>query len=160
MNLLATGNQDTLDLSISVIEALSGTHGTSDLEQGDGTDLGATDTVVVKEASGATSFNDASDILVVVGAEFSTTALLETALETGSRTLTVTSDLATADGGGFLVLYSDGTDAYLAVADVAAETDDDLNFEANDLAITQILKIAGVTSIASGDFADAELDLI
>ena len=56
--------------------------------------------------------------------------------------------------------YSDGTDAYLAVADVAAETDDDLNFEANDLAITQILKIAGVTSIASGDFADAELDLI
>ena len=28
MNLLATGNQDTIDLSISVIEGLSGTHGT------------------------------------------------------------------------------------------------------------------------------------
>ena len=160
MNLLSTGNQDTIDISVAVTEALSGTHGTSDLEQGDGTDVGATDTVTVLEASGTANFNDGSDIVVVVGATFATTALLETGLETGSRALTVSSDLATADGAGFLVLYSDGTDAYIAVADIAAETDNDLNFEANDLAITNILKIAGVTSIAASDFADAELDLI
>ena len=35
-----------------------------------------------------------------------------------------------------------------------------LDFEANDLAVTNILKIAGVSSIAAGDFADAEFDII
>ena len=44
---------------------------------------------------------------------------------------------------------------------LAAETGDaDNNFESNDLAVTNILKIAGVSSIASGDFADAEFDII
>ena len=85
---------------------------------------------------------------------------METALEAGgNRVLTVSSDLATV-GGSFLVLYSDGTDAYVAVADVAVETADDTDFEANDLAVTNILKIAGVSSIAAGDFADAEFDII
>ena len=161
MNLLATGNQDTIDLDLSVIEGLSATTGSSDLEQGDGTDVGATDTVTVTEASGATDISAAgNDILVLISATFAATTDVETALEaSGSRVLTVSSDLATA-GGSFLVLYSDGTDAYVAVADVAAETADDTDFEANDLAVTNILKIAGVSSIASGDFADAEIDII
>ena len=161
MNLLATGNQDTIDLDLSVIEGLSATTGSSDLEQGDGTDVGATDTVTVTEASAATDISAlGNDILVLVGATYSATTDVETALEAGgNRVLTVSSDLATV-GGSFLVLYSDGTDAYVAVADVAVETADDTDFEANDLAVTNILKIAGVTSIAAGDFADAEFDII
>ena len=161
MNLLATGNQDTIDLDLSVIEGLSGTTGSSDLEQGDGTDVGATDTVTVTEASGATDISAlGNDILVLIGATYSATTDVETALEAGgNRVLTVSSDLATV-GGSFLVLYSDGTDAYVAVADVAVETADDTDFEANDLAVTNILKIAGVSSIAAGDFADAEFDII
>ena len=161
MNLLATGNQDTIDLDLSVIEGLSATTGSSDLEQGDGTDVGATDTVTVTEASAATDISAlGNDILVLVGATYSATTDVETALEAGgNRVLTVSSDLATV-GGSFLVLYSDGTDAYVAVADVAVETADDTDFEANDLAVTNILKIAGVSSIAAGDFADAEFDII
>ena len=161
MNLLATGNQDTIDLDLSVIEGLSATTGSSDLEQGDGTDVGATDTVTVTEASGATDISAlGNDILVLIGATYSATTDVETALEAGgNRVLTVSSDLATV-GGSFLVLYSDGTDAYVAVADVAVETADDTDFEANDLAVTNILKIAGVSSIAAGDFADAEFDII
>ena len=99
-------------------------------------------------------------VLVDIGATFAATTDVETALEAGGdRVLTVSSGLATV-GAGFLVLYSDGTDAYVAVADVAVETADDTDFEANDLAVTNILKIAGVTSIAAGDFADAEFDMI
>ena len=162
MNLLATGNQDTIDLDLSVIEGLSATTGSNDLEQGDGTDVAATDTVTVTELTAASVNISAlsNDILVLVGATYATSVAAGEALEAGgNRVLVVSSDLATVTGS-FLILYSDGTDAYVAVADVMVETADDTDFEANDLAVTNILKIAGVTSIAAGDFADAEFDII
>ena len=67
---------------------------------------------------------------------------------------------ATDAGDTFMTLYSDGTDAYLAAAVASAETNADTDFEANDLTIVNLVKISGVTSIASGDFVAADFEYV
>ena len=60
-----------------------------------------------------------------------------------------------------MTLYSDGTDAYLAAAVATTETGDpDTDFEANNLTIVNLVKISGITSIASGDFVAADFEYV
>ena len=155
-----TKGTDNITIDISDIETAATliTGVTPNLESGSAADVDTTATVV-KELSAATDISAAAnDIHVLIGATFATTALVETALEeSGDRDITVAA-AGDAANSAYVVVYSDGTDAYVAVAVAQARNADDADFEANDLNVVNIVKISGITSIAAGDFAASDFN--
>ena len=100
-----------------------------------------------------------SAVVVLVGATFAAVTDVKAALETGgSRDVTV-SDVATDVDDAMFVVYSDGTDAYVAAFIAVAETAaNDGIYTGNDLQVVNLIKLSGITSIASGDFTSAMFD--
>ena len=93
------------------------------------------------------------------GATFADTSAVEDALETGgSFALTGSNAAFDAVGASYTVVYTDGTDAYVALAYANTRTTDNTAFEAGDLVVKNIAKIVGVTSIGSTTFASANFD--
>ena len=121
-------------------------------------DLVATDTVTYYSVSaGAVDLANATtgSNVLVLGDSLSTA--LDVALEaSGAYALTTN---AANDGlvkeDGILVLWSDGTDSYLSVAEQSVANRDDATIVANDLTIHDIAVFKGITdadNIVAGNF--------
>ncbi|MFQ5353100.1 MAG: hypothetical protein ACE5D3_08505, partial [Candidatus Binatia bacterium] len=61
---------------------------------------------------------------------------------------------------GFMVLYDDGTDAFLAVCYADTETAVDTDYEANDLTCFNLVELDGFGDIAASDFDTSNFDWI
>lgn len=123
--------------------------------------VGTGSSVIAEVTTGGGTIIDAeASVIVLTGTVFSTTNDVETALEAGgSRELTIKTS-GSDIGDAFIVVYSDGTDAYVAYATSASETVSDSDFETGDLAVGNLIKLSGYTSIESGDFVSDNLEII
>lgn len=128
----------------------------------DGSSVAAADATLIQEisASGGTAVVANANVIVLVGTTFANTNAVETALEDGgARELTISAAGGDA-GSAFPVIYSDGTDTYVAIAYAAAETTNDTVFDSGDLTVVNVAKIVGKTSIAAGDFSNDNFDFV
>jgi hypothetical protein len=125
-----------------------------------GTAIGAAAASTYLRITGATTLETAT-VLGLGGATFANTDAVEDALEAGgSHVITGSNAAFDVLQNTFAVVYSDGTDTYLALARAAVQTTDDLDFEAGNLVVKNIAKIVGVTSIGSTTFAAGNFDFI
>jgi hypothetical protein len=114
---------------------------------------------VVQELSGAAAVAANATVLVLINSTFANVAAVQTALETGgSRALTISA--VTDQWDSFIVVYSDGTNTYVANAHQDTETASDTDIEAGDLTVLNLFTISGKTSIATGDFVSANFAFI
>ena len=143
---LASAKGDNIDIDLSDVEAITGI---TDLAlAGNGAaSAAATDTGVTANVTAAYDMGGAATaIWLNVSGTYAASTNLETALEIGgTRALTTNGIFAAADA--FLVTYSDGTDAYIASVHSAAGAADNATFAANDLTVTNLIKLAGITDV-------------
>lgn len=101
-----------------------------------------------QDAGSAVAAADAASVFQLVGSTFASTSAVEDALETGDYELTIAAGVADKDG--FIVIYSNGTNAYVASAHFIVNPGTDIS--SGDLVVTNILEITGVTAIANATF--------
>ena len=77
----------------------------------------------------------------------------------GSRQLTVGTGADDADHG-FMLVWTDGTDAYLSAVNNEAETTGDTNYEVGDLLGINLVKLEGITSIAEDTFVASNFEFV
>ena len=111
--------------------------------------------LTVKEVTSDTTAAAGQELFVLVGATFADTDAVEAALETGDFEITLGSAPTAKDA--IMIVYSDGTDAYFATA--ATDTTN-ANLAETDLTVQNAVKFTGIASIAAGDFATANFELI
>lgn len=112
-----------------------------------------------QELNGAEVAAADTSFFVIQGATFDSTGAVETALEAaGDFDLTVHAT-QTALNDGFIVVYSDGTDAYVALAKIVNDTAA-AHFATGDLTVTNLVKLVGNPSIAVDEFVAGNFDFI
>lgn len=111
---------------------------------------------LIQEVTGDVAATANATFFVLRGTTFDTTSDVENALETGDYEI---SHAGVAAGDGFLVAYSDGTDAYVALArvDAAASATD---FAAGELTVTNLVKLVGNPALAASEFHIDNFDFI
>jgi S-layer protein len=165
-----TATGDVLSFSLATLEAAGGSginasasNFTKLNSAANGADaVVGVSTVQELTLNGAASAVDAGNVnvFVMIGNTAANTDAVETNLEAGgdvALTIHAGDDVA---GQSFFVVYSDGTDAYLASVRVNAATTADTDFEATNLTAVNVAKLVGITSIATGDFATANFNWI
>ena len=102
-----------------------------------------------------------STVLGLRGTSLASTSDVEDALESGGA-FEVTGSNAAFDttGNSFIVVYTDGTDTYIAAAIATARTTDNVGFEAGDLTVVNLAKLIGVAAIGSTTFAAANFTFV
>jgi len=158
-----TSTGDEIQISLSALESATTTglfNSVTNFEElfdGDNVTAGA---ATVGAITGAATVADSVDVTILRGATFASASDVEDALESGgSFALTVDAAAANADNA-FMIVYTDGTDAYVAAVHIVTETDDDTDFEAGNLDVINLVKLVGVSSIGSTTFADANFEFI
>lgn len=150
----ATGaGGDQFDVAIGALEAAFNVNLTL-LDAN--SDIAAATASLVQEVTADAAANAGATMFVLRGTTFDTTSDVENALETGDFEIGHT---AFASGDGFLVAYSDGTDAYIALVrdNVATSTTD---FTAGELTVTNLAKLVGNSSLAASELVSANFDFI
>jgi hypothetical protein len=125
----------------------------ANLDDGASTDAGEG---LIQEVTADVAAEADATFFVLVGSTFDSTADVENALETGDFEIGVSDNVAAGDG--FIVVYSDGVDAYVAVARVAVDGGADI--DAGDLTVTNVAKLVGNASLTAGEFNIANFDFI
>jgi hypothetical protein len=152
---------DVINISLAALEAAGGSginaaasNFTKLNSAADGADVAAGASVIQEltlDGTGGTVNAGNADIFVMIARTLANTDAVETALEAGgdvALTVVAADDVNTQ---AFLVVYSDGTDAFLASARVTG-ANGDTDFEAGNLTVVNIAKLVGITSIATTDF--------
>ena len=148
---IAGGGGDNLDLTLTGVEAI-GT--TADWVDGDASSA-AVAAVSVQNVTAAATMAAATTAYAITGTYAATTDV-ETALEIGgSRALTTGGTWEASDAS--VVIYSDGTDAYLALFESTAGAAS-TTFAAADLVVTNLVTLAGVTDVSG--YTAANFDII
>jgi len=113
-------------------------------------------TLSLQTAAGAVTAG--AEMVVLQGGTFLTEGDVEEALELGGTyALTVAGGSDTV-GRGFLVAYTNGTDANVAAVRAAVRTTNNTTFEAGDLTVTDLLTIEGISAITATTFAGTTFD--
>ena len=110
----------------------------------DGTVAWAPQEITDQSGGAAVAAGADKNIFVLVGSIFADTDAVETAIETGDYELTIVA--GTDDKDAFIVVYSDGTNAFIASAHFIVNPGTDIS--SGDLVVTNLLQISGVTAIA------------
>jgi hypothetical protein len=103
--------------------------------------------VADQAGGGAVAAAGAGTVYVLLSETYANLAALETGLETGDHELTVHADVAQHDG--FVVVWSDGTDAHVSMVRVAV--DSGANFAAGDLVATDLATLVGVGTLTASE---------
>ncbi len=101
-----------------------------------------------------------ADVFVITGNTQANVGVVGVGLEAGGDfelTIDAADDVV---GQAFLVVYSDGINAYLAAAYVDTVTAGDTNFEAGDLTVVNLVNLGADTAIAAGEYTSANFDFI
>jgi len=144
---------DQVDLSVLGIEAIMGGSNNIVAAGNMSTNVVAGTNAVVTYITAAYDLaGNANTTVLAVSGTFANTNALETALETGgSRALTFNNAAAANDQ--MLVLYDDGTNTYLAAAEIGTTIANDAAAAAGDLTITNILTFGGMSDVTTAAFA-------
>jgi Ca2+-binding RTX toxin-like protein len=155
---------DQFDVDISALESAGApgvnANATAFTVLNSGTDTADTDAITIQELSATAAAAANANVFILTGATFANVAAVQTALESGGTRA------ITGFAGGvvrwdtFLVVYSDGTNAFLAVAIQDSETTDDGDFEAGDLTVVNVARINGITWILTNQFNAVNLDFV
>lgn len=152
---------DNIDLSIAGLNtAVTGLASTATVVANH---AGAAITAAASNVVGLTQATTLTggDVFVLRGATFADAAAVEDALEAGGS-FAITGSAAAFDtvGNSYMIVYTDGTDAYVAAAIATSQTDNDTDFEAGNLTVVNVAKLIGVSSIGASTFANANFDFI
>ena len=133
------------DFTTSDVIAISvGATGISALNNGNSATIGAGTTVGVASVSTTTTLAAADNVIILTGT-FATQAVMETAIEAGgSRQLTLGS--ANTAGDDYILVWSDGTNAYIGVLQDTAGAATTFSSGTNT-SFTNAVTLAGVTSV-------------
>jgi Ca2+-binding RTX toxin-like protein len=101
-----------------------------------------------QDGGAAVASADGKSVFQLVGSTFASTSAVETALETGDYELSIAAGVDDKDA--FVVIYSDGTNAYVASAHFVVNPGTDIS--SGDLVVTNLLEVTGVTAIANTTF--------
>lgn len=159
----ASGDKFVIDLSLAeTAGAIDATGGevVDFTELQDGSSVADTDTIVITECTGACTPAANANVIVVVGVTLATTDALETALETGGSVALTISAAGGDVTSSFPVVYSNGTDAFVAVCFAETETTDNTAFESGDLTCVNVFRTPTNPAITAGEFNIANFDYI
>jgi len=157
----AGGDEIQIDISQVELATTTGifTAATNLEELQDGTDVAAAQ-ATLELITGAATVSAGTDIVGLRGATFATADDVEDALEVGgSFALTVNADAADANNA-FAIVYTNGTDAKVAIVHIVSETASDTDFEAGDLNVIDVATIEGISSIGASTFTNANFEFI
>jgi len=148
---------DQIDISVTAVEAIMG--GSNNLASAGDSDvnIGAGTAANVTYVTGAFDADNVAGEIVALSGTFAATTDVETALETGgSHAMTLNGIVDQSDA--FLVLYDDGTDTFLAVAELTHATShtDGTTFTSGDLVVTNILEFDGMADVTAAGFATGD----
>jgi len=157
----STGDNIAISYGAMNLAGTTGIHSaTTALVNGAGTAIAAAAASTYLRLTGATTVGTET-VFGLGGATLASTDAVEDALEAGGA-FAITGSNAAFDTAAntFIVAYTDGTDAYIAIARANSQTTNNESFETGDLVVKNIAKLVGVTSIGSTTFAAANFDLI
>jgi hypothetical protein len=121
---------------------------------GAGAAMGEGASMVVEELTAAETLVSGDDIFVLVGSSLANTGAVETAIEAGGAfAMTMGSTISLDEA--FFIVYSDGTDGYVAAATVVADAGA-AALSSGETTVVNLVKLAGVDSISSGDFVSSD----
>jgi len=114
-------------------------------------DANSASTLATQTITGATVAADGKNVFIMAGTTFSSTDEVETALEaSGDFELSLAAAVAgIAQYDAFLVVYTDGTDTYVASAVINTDPGSDQTFASGYLTVGNLAKLVGVSSIAA-----------
>lgn len=146
----ATADIDNLNLTFDDIEdQLDGIGGitTSDLVSGTAANISAAASTIQVAVGSFTMLN--RSLYVLSGSNLDDTDAVETALEAGG-TFQATTGGTLANDDGFMVLYTDGTDSFIAAAtNVSGGNIASTTFAATNLQVNNVVKLSGITDLNS-----------
>jgi len=151
-----TSTGDEIQFDLSALEssiAAGGIAATTDFAVlASGASVGAAASVV-QLVTGAVAVAANANVFVLQGATFSSKSDVEDALEAGGSMALSGLHASVAANDAFIVVWTDGTNAYVTAVHMTTETADDGDFEAGDLTTDNLAIITGVSSIGSTTFA-------
>ena len=128
--------------------------GITDIEQGtitdlvsagDATSIAASEAISLTTLTGETNMTDSSgNVLVASSTTAFTATTVDTALETGG-TLAVTFNNAVAADDGFLLIYDNNVDTFIAQVHSTAGVADNAEAASGDLTVTNLVRLDGIT---------------
>jgi Ca2+-binding RTX toxin-like protein len=126
-----------------------------------GGDTANTDAIVVQEVAdqaggGAVAAAATANLFILLTETYANAAAVTTGLETGDHELTTHANVIVDDG--FLVVYSNGTSAVLAMATV--DNGGTANFAANELAVVDLVTLNANVAIGTGELVAGDFDII
>ena len=142
------GSDKIGNFSITNLETSADT--TDLISAGDATTIATTTTIAVTKVSGNYDLGTAGtgNILTLSSATAFTNTSVADALESGGS-LQLTANGAIADGDGFIIIYDDNVDTYIALAESAASVSDNAVFGTSGLLVDNMIKLSGVADATS-----------
>lgn len=134
--------------------------GTSALADHAGSAIGGAVAGALATLTGATTLT-AGNAFVLRGTNLASTSDVEDALEAGGAfAITGSNGAFDTANNAYIVVYTDGTDSYVAAAIATSQTTDNSAFEAGNLTVVNLAKLVGVPSIGATTFADANFNFV
>ena len=125
-----------------------------------GTAIGGATASTVAVLTGATTLTT-GNVFVLRGVNLSSTSDVEDALEVGGAfALTGSNGAFDTLDNAYTVVYTDGTDTYVAAAIVTSQTTNNSVFETGNLTVVNLAKLVGISTIGASTFANANFDFI
>jgi Ca2+-binding RTX toxin-like protein len=155
---------DEIQLSLGALETAgtSGIHSAAtNFQQLDANTDAAAGAAAVQVLTGAATAG-ANNVFVLRGTNLSSASDVEDALETGGAfALTVSAtDAHIVAADAFVVVYSDGTDSYVATARVVTDPGTNAVFAAGALTVTNVAKLVGISTIGATTFSASNFEWI
>lgn len=158
-----TSNSDVVQLSLSALEN-AGTSGVfssaSDfvnLVNGVSSLSGSINTLQYDAAIGAAiDVSTGAQLIVISGEVFADTATLALALESGGAEALTNVSANINSGDAFALIYSDGTDGYLASVRTTSGDNGSGGFASGDLVVNHLAVFSADSGIGLGDYANFE----
>ena len=122
------------------------------------TSVADTDAIVVQDLTATAAAGAGATVFNLVGATFANTDAVETALEAGGSFALTGLNAAVAQYDSFVVTYSDGVDAHVAIATFVANPG--ATISALDLHVVNIATLSGNAAITAGEFVAGNFDWI
>jgi len=131
------------------------------VELDDASDIAGAEAAVIQEiedqAGGAAEAATAnSNLFILLGETYANNAAMVDGIETGDHEITTHADVAVDDG--FLVVWSDGTNAYVSMVNV--DNGGTADFAAGELAGTTLANLGANASIVTGEFVNGDFAFI
>ena len=134
--------------SFGITDIIQGTVGDL-ISAGDATTIAASEAISLTTLTGETNMTDSSgNVLVASSTTAFTTTTVDTAIETGGS-LAVTFNNAVAANDGFLLIYDNNVDTFIASVTTGANIADNAEAAATNLTVENLVRLDGISDATS-----------